>query len=520
MAKNKKNSTNSSVKKSPIEFIANIMDSLFGNNDPEVEKKRLLRNVAKEISKSKFKYYKVASCEILPSFGRLFYDIYKVMYQAQLLFNAIQNPNALKSMVVDACLSDYQRTLMDDISEERINELAGKMKISELSAKIKDSIDKLKSSFDLDKIHEVDDVYTRLLAIKNFATFDYYFMVKKLNPGIREGDFSVTPHFGNSSGEHIVENLKDFLVVAWALPLDDNWNKTCEVLKSIKQLDVLPVGIWKKVVSKLRAIRVSKIFDYMVQHLTKDPFYQTKVSTSTQNIIDDYIEKTVKNAEQAVNKLKTEQKNTRSGNLISEIFGSADIIRLQNYTEQGSSFFEKKKLGSYLYWQPLNCLKAFLIDVVKREVREYADLVLVRATWTTAQLATPMSDAYHNLLDASDKISKFDARIAENGDLGIKIKNYLPRAEREKDARNIIHTALNDINGYAKEFIVDGYKNLVSFARTTKMLLEDQNKTSENIVINWKEVERFAEHDVRQMGVDVYKKIYSFAQLMQTFLSN
>ena len=45
-------------------FFTKLFESLFGSNDPEVEKKRRLKSIAKDLSKSKYHFYKASSDEI------------------------------------------------------------------------------------------------------------------------------------------------------------------------------------------------------------------------------------------------------------------------------------------------------------------------------------------------------------------------------------------------------------------------------------------------------------------------
>ena len=56
--------------------------------------------------------------------------------------------------------------------------------------------------------------------------------------------------------------------------------------------------------------------------------------------------------------------------------------------------------------------------------------------------------------------------------------------------------------------------------KTIKALIEDENKKSPEMIINWKEIEHFADHPPRELGIEVYKKIYLFATLMQTCMVN
>ena len=130
-----------------------------------------------------------------------------------------------------------------------------------------------------------------------------------------------------------------------------------------------------------------------------------------------------------------------------------------------------------------------------------------------------MSEAFNYLLEASTKITQFDEKMAEDKEIGIKIKTLMPRTLREKDASNIASTLIEDANDEAKGFIVGSTQNLVIVGRTVKSILEDYAKLPRaEMIINWKELEKYAEFPIKETGVEIYKKIYLFSQLMQTML--
>ena len=166
----------------------------------------------------------------------------------------------------------------------------------------------------------------------------------------------------------------------------------------------------------------------------------------------------------------------------------------------------------------MNYLKAFLVEFVKRDVREYADLILIRGKWTVLQLSNDMSSHFHALMESSDIISGFDSKLSEEAEIGKKIKTLLPRADRDREANNIIKTTLRDVNGLARDYLVNTTKEMVGFAKILKTVIEDHKKGKGDIIMNWKELERFAEHEVDQLGIEVYKKMYLFVQLMQNEL--
>ena len=128
-----------------------------------------------------------------------------------------------------------------------------------------------------------------------------------------------------------------------------------------------------------------------------------------------------------------------------------------------------------------------------------------------------MSDAYNYLMEVSTKIAVLDSRISETSDLGSKIRTLMPRAERDKEARNIIGMTIDDINDEAAKIILNSTRHLVTYDKNLKMLLEDSVKKHPELIMNWKEINHFAGENLKNMAIEVYKKIYLFVSLLQNF---
>ncbi len=505
-------------KSSGMSFFQNLFSSLFSGNDPEALKRKQLKNIAKSLSHSGCKFYKAGSGQVLSAFGKFFYELYKVVSPAQLLFQNQQNPNYYKNISVDYSLTESQKQLSENLTEESILTLSKNMPFPELKAKLSQELETFISDFDIDKINKIDSLYTKLLAFKSFCLYDFYFMLKKFDSSIREGEFNRTPKLEPIEGAYIADDLKDFASILYSLPLDEDWDDLMALFKETKGVEPIKPSHWNKIVQRLRQYRDGRVFDMMIQLITHDPEYFTDVTAKQEHVVEAYIDSTKNQVAGAIKKLENEQKNSKIDSLLVQIFNTSAVVVLRHYTEAGSAVFEKKNLGSFEYAKPLNYLKAFLLEFVKRDVREYADLVLIRGKWTMAQLSTDMSNHYHQMLEASDEITNFDDKLGEEAEIGIKFKSLLPRAERDKEANNIIRTTLKDTNAVAREYLVNTTKAMINFAKILKSVIEDHQKAKGEIVMNWKELDRFADHPIDQLGVEVYKKMYLFVQLMQGIL--
>lgn len=499
-------------------FFQRLISIFLGNSDPEVEKKRLLKGIAKDLSRSKYKFYRFSSDEALPQLAKFFYDIYKTIAPAQAMIQGIQNPNAIKNAVISFSLTDRQHELANQLTEEAIMEQSQKVPLNQLSEQIKTNLSNFITDFDTEKIQQIDKLYSKVVAFKEFCTFDYFFLLKKFESSLRERDFNYIPKFDTIRAEYISDDLMDFMEVAWLLPFTEDWTPVMQLFKTLKGVEPVQQAAWNKLLVRLRTIRDTKVFEMMIQLITKNPVYRQPSGIFQEQVFEPYLEKIKNQTTQTLKKIEQTRTNSKVEEILKNLFGTTSVSRLKNYSESANSQFTKRNINGYLHYQPMNYMKAFLIDYFKKDIREYTDLVLVRGKWVSAALSNQLSDNYHAILTVSDRINDFDNSIADDSELGIKLKNLLIRCDRDKDSARYIKTQLGDINDKALSIITMGAQQLVSFARELKNLIEDKEKSKPQLLINWKELEHYAEKPIREMGVDIYKKIYNFVTLMQLFL--
>jgi len=495
-----------------------LMGIIFSTTDPEVEKKRQLRAIAKTLSKSRYKWYRPGSEEALPGMGKFFYELYKVVGTAQVILQNANSSMVLKNVLIELSLSSRQVELKERLSEDAIKERAKSASPKELATQVKDEVAAFTSEFDTERIRKIDELYSQLELMVNFVNFDYYFLLKKFDSGIPERTFSYVPKFETIRGEYVLEDLKDFGVVAYALPLDADWPKIFAVVKAYREVEPVVIGQWNKLLNAIAEIRRSGILEDVVRHLSKDPSYEVRFQPVSDRIVDTYLMKLKTQTEMVVQQIQQENRTSKAGELLRQRFGTASLVRLKNYAERANAPFEKKMLGGYLYVEELNYLKAFLIDYFKRDIRALTDLFLVRGKWTVSSLSSGFSGAFHELLEISDRITAFDESLADDTDLGAKLHAMLSRAERDKEVVKQIRTQLKDVNETALRFLSTGTQNLVVIARSLKSILEDYEKTPHTLITNWKELELNADRPIKEWVVDVYKRIYSFVMLMQLYL--
>ena len=501
-------------------FFQNIIDAIFGGNDPEAEKRKQLRNIARSLSKSKYsKFYKFQGNEALPTMGKFFYEIYKVIYPAQSMFQNMSNPKILKRLAIDFFTTEEIRQIEESISEENILKLSKQIPISNLEEEAQSRITQYSEYFTMDRISTIDNLYKQLAAMKDFCTFDFYFFVKKFNKGMREADFNSTPNFEKVNAEYIQGEIKDFISVAWALPTDSDWTNCIKLLRTYKGVEPVTIQNWKKVLARVQSLKFSGSLEMIVKLIDSNPLATVEISSPVQNIIEPHLEEVRNSAEKALKKLIDQEKANKTGDICGQLFENTEIIPLKNYSDAWNATFKNKRLMMFNNTESLKYLKNFLIYTFKKDIREFYDLFLVRGQWDTQAMSTPFSEAYNDLLSISDKITSFDDELAEEGTIGIKIKTLLPKTDRDASSKNIINRFINDANKTAYKYIVNCTRNLITMGKIVKSLVEDYSKQNPTIIANWKELEKYSETPIKDFCVNIYKKIYLFTTLIKTTIT-
>ncbi|HNY16968.1 MAG TPA: DUF5312 family protein [Treponemataceae bacterium] len=502
--------------------IDSIFQRVFGmflsSSDPEVEKKRQLKALAKELTKSKYKWYRPSSQEALPGMGKFFYEIYKVIGAAQVILANANSSLVLKNLLVELSLSKRQVELKERLTEDAIKERAKTVAVKELATQVKDELAAFMSEFDTEKVKSIDALYSQLEMMVNFVSFDYFFLLKKFDSSIPERTFSYNPKYETIRGEYVLEDLKDFAAVAYALPLTADWPKIFTFVKAYREVEPVAIGQWNKLMNALAEIRRTGILERIIRHLGSDPTYVVTYDQVSDRIVDNYLMKMKTQTEMVVQQISQENRSSKASELLKQIFGTDSIVRLKNYAERANPPFEKKMLGGYLYVEELNFMKAFLIDYFKRDIRALTDLFLVRGKWTVSSMSAGYSGSFHALLELSDAITEFDDSLAEDGELGTKLHAMLARADRDKEVVKQLRTQLKDVNDRALRYLTDGTQHLIIIARNLKAILEDFEKTPRGLLSNWKELELNADRPIKEWVVDVYRQIFSFVSLMQLYL--
>lgn len=499
-----------------VEKILSIFASI---GDPDAEKKKILKAIGKDLSRSRFKFIRTKGNEALPALARFFYELYKITAPAQVFLQNASSSASLRSFVIESYLTDEQKKFSERLTESWIMEQAKSMDLKALAERCQSDLATFLAFFDSERTRDIDAAFSSLVSFANFVNFDFYFLLKKFDSSLPERNFSYKPKFEAINAEYVSDDLADFLEVFLALDLEADWAKAFATLKEYRNAEIIQVDSWNRILDPATEIRRSQVLEQFVRFMKKDPYWNAQPKYPTDRIVEPFLQKMRTQIDTLLHKINAEKRNAKIDEVSTQIFGTSVVVRMKNYAEKANVMFAKKMLGGYTQVQSLNYLKAYLMDHFKKDIREIVDILLIRGKWSTTVQSQQLSDSYHALLEVASDILSFDESLGDDTDYGARIRSTLAKSDRDKEQLKYLRTMLKDANDKATALVTKSAVNLIQLGRQLKFLIEDQAKVGRHIVIlNWKEIEGASSGNLKTQLVESYKKIYYMVQLLQNFV--
>ena len=503
-----------------LSFFQRFIALLFGTDDPEREKRRQLKQIATDLSHQKLKFYKPRSGEALGGLSKFFFEIYRVVGPAQTLLQGSENSTALKTILIEHHHNEQRAAARDRFTDEAIRAAAKIMAPNQLVAEVKDAMGSYLSGFDSPTVKRINDTYALIQQFIAFVRFDYYFMLRKFDSSMLESAYSQAPRSEPINAEYISDDIKDFLEVLLPLDCDADWDTALDVLQQYRGVEVVSRGSWKKLLSSLSSVERSGILVQIVRHVDEDPQYDSKVQSEQFHIVEGYLTVLKTQVEALMQKLLRELRGQKIQQAAASAFGPGLVQRTTNYTEDANATFAKWMIPGFIHTEAVNYLAAFLLDYFGTDVRLLvSELFIVRATWSDNTVSGQLSEAFYATLSLAEQVEQFDQSLSGDGTLGVKLrKASAPVKQNDAKTSRILRQVLHDINERALNLITESATNLITVGRIIKILIQDHERKTPEIVTNWKELEAQSAQPLKGQMMAVYKKIYHFLQLMQMFV--
>ena len=479
------------------------------------DKDMLLKQLAKEISHNKYtKFYRLKQGEMDPSLGTYFFSIYKIVYPLHVFFQDPSIEVKIKQITLESSFDKNVMDLIRRLSPEGISERK-KEAGPDLSKLLQNDLAALATGFDSPKVIEADKTYNKILAMRQFVTFDFHSLLKKFDPEIKNGDFLSPPKLVPVDASILVHDTAAFLS---AIPFSDepgDWKAVFDIIKYCRNgIDVIPLVQWNNLLLNLKDLKQSKILELISRLVTGNPILEIKSNIPHEALSASWLEQKTYEVRQAITGILGNQRHIQIHSMAEAVFGPLATIRLSFYNPDKGKVLLSKELDSYVYALALNHLFTFIQEFAAKEMQELCDILLVRGQWSKQAASKQMSDNYHIIMDIIEEINQLDQALSEEGVNGPRIRAALLRVDRDKSQIRYINSIIGSINDEAQDIINRAVQALIVVGKHFKTLYDDHDKKPHEVLINWKELALVSKLPINQRISAIYKKINYFVQLM------
>ena len=498
------------------DVIDNIISFISRDSEGGSDKEILLRGVVKEISQNKYsKFYRAKQGELDLAFAQYFYNIYRTIYPLQVFLSDPVKEAKIKQITLESFLDKNSMDMIRKISPEAIHERR-KTAGAALPKQLEEDLAALTKSFDNPKIAAADECYDLIACMKQIVFFDYCSLLKKFDPGVKEGDFLSLPKFTEVDAKLLFSQIKSFLTILPPFEKEYNWKTVFEILKYCKGgTDVIPLDLWNNLLLSLKDLKQSKILEQIGKLAAGNPAWEVKYSVpSNETLSASWLEQKACDIRNEITGITGSQKNAQIKTLLNTVFGTTEMTRLKYFTEERGTLLLQKGLDGYIYAPALNHLYAFIQEYLSREIQELCDILLIRGKWTNNTASRQMSDSYHEAMDIINEINTLDDSLDDDGTNGARLRGALLRVDRDSSQGRYIESIVSSMNEEAINIIHRAVPSLIVVGKHFKMLLDDYDKKPFELIMNWKELNGVSKVSINQRITNAYKKINYFVQLM------
>ncbi|MDR0377137.1 MAG: DUF5312 family protein [Spirochaetaceae bacterium] len=501
------------------DILNRVFSFISGDNEADPKKKEFLRQILRDINENKYtRFYKSRAEEIEPAFAHTVYEIYKVIYPASLFIRDINKASRIRQLALEVFMDKPTLTVIRRLNHAQVEERLKTTPPKELIPQLTQELSMVSAAFDEARTHAVNVTNNQISAFSQFVTYPFFTVLQQFDINFPEKFEGYQPKFAPIKAKDIIKYLEKLYAILPLLNPDENWKTVLGIMRlSNGGTDVLPLEQWNAVTRLVRDIRDSNILERIIQYTIRDPLWQGKLKIPNEYLAETWLGNKQTEIQHIISDLTTKEWKVLVRSLAKNIFGSADVVRLQCYTEQESENLIRRGLDGYDFAGGINYLMAFIGDFVDREFQDLCDILLIRGQWTTSASSREMSEAVHGIKETSGKLIELDEALGEKGKDGSRIRTALVRVDHDRSQARYINAIVGGVNDEAQEYLTAAAKYFTVIENSMKHIVEDFEKNLHELIMNWKELTAVSKSPLGQRLNDAYQKISSIVQLLNCF---
>ncbi|UCB44948.1 MAG: hypothetical protein JSV25_12120 [Spirochaetota bacterium] len=498
-----------------------LFSRLFGKEG--AQEKRCLRILKKELSAQRIDIYKIKHDTISPPIAKLIYEIYRLSYplkkylqldDSQKRFMPSFNEKFIVSFHTDKALE-----LQEKLSQDYIKTLAVKHGMKKATSLIEKMSDDYFEQFDREKIVKINSIYTNLVGFARFVHFDFYPFLREFDTRLEEANFIKKPSFSSAEGSLLKDDLIKVHRALFRFDVDENLDLGMDIVNKIHGVETISKSGFSKLKNLILRVQTNDYISLIIRAINKS---LSPVATERRTQIDiyqGYSQKRKAEVTKLLSTIKGKYREEEVGSIVEKLFTGEITSTIKNYQEVNNESFRSLNLPLYKWVEPLNFLRVFIKEKHKPSIENVINELIVGGIFINKSTLNDLSNTYYALRSSLDVIEAFNSDLDIGENRGRRIKRLLDNIEKEKGAREMLGSIINETNKRAKLIIDEQIVSFREMAYCLRNILEDYKKKTPVIIANLKKIRAGSNRQFVEELLQSYKDIYLFLKLLSHYVS-
>lgn len=496
-------------------FFGMIKTRILGLPDPLYEKVVLLKRVKKQLKRINISGINFSKERLKPEFGQILFELYRYFYSFRKVVNLSkpqQMKNFLEFLILEVSSEKQKESMGQLLSSEHILKLMASDGPKDASKKLKSLYKEFSRSFTNEQKAKVNHLYSLAYSFNQFLRFDFYVLLKKFSPELKEDNISSPPRFREVEFRQVSDLLKDFTDHLYMLNFEANYYTLLEEYGKFIGSDIIPKEDFLKFFKLLHRLAKTNFMIYLVQFVAQDVFFRPINSYNDQNSFSEFMKNLAFDINELQAKVTRELKFQRVNGILKELFGKSDFMELTAYNEEQNEYLKKNNVGEFFYVDALNTLKKFMMEKYNTYLRTNLYTLIIKASFVSPEFREEFNSAYYRGNEILEQILEFERKM-KGKDGWDRIQNLVRGRSRDASLPLLARKYVGQINIEAQTII----KNFIDIGNKLKsklkVLVNDYNKGTKRTV---SDIKKFAGTNTAQimrslaMGFNDLNKMMSY----------
>jgi hypothetical protein len=514
-----------------LEYLQDILFTLFARNPEEKEKRRRLRALYEELKRVRPLYFRRSSGQILPGFAVSVLNLALVMRPLRDVFEkTIDNPDLklaqrYKDYLVTARLPEELQHIQSSLSYATLKKRVFDSPDPETELeKIDSEIEHLLGGLSGAEFGRFDSSYTVVNRLSTLCQHDFLPMLRYFDPALKSLDSADSAIFQPVSGDEMLQELLDFYFVLAGFKYSESAEKNIGLL--LERLSRERAEEAKARLNKV-LLRLQKLMDeslgsdtilILLRLIQKEPHYVAQSIQEESSFLEAYKNRLRINYQRSKERIQQQLRELAVGEDLKRLFPGGQPEQIAGYSEEIEQALQERDFDSFLHIRPLRILKNYIHSHFNKELKEPLKRLIVEGKFSNKVFENMLTRPYYQCSEIESNIIEFEEELQGSGTLSVKkLPKYIELLDQGKPVHNMVATVLDTIEKESKNLIEEGANCFYNLFVTLLDILNDAKLKNPAKVTNIKYLTTGKSQDFLTRVTYGHNNLYIFTKIMKNF---